>query len=348
MLALYRSGRQAEALHVFQEGRRALVDELGIEPGPALQRLHEAILRQERGIDPVRAGTAGDHADDVARTLLEGKVVPVLGSDVGALAARLAERFDYPEEEPPELTRVAQWVALTRGSGPLFDELCALLGSLAAPTPVHRFFAALPPLLRERGAPHQLLVTTGYDLALERALLDAGEEFDVVTYVASGRDRGKFCHVRPDSASTVIDVPNTYATELSLERRTVVLKLHGGLDSSPQPEPATFVVTEDDYIDYLGRADVAGAIPVALAAKLRHSHFLFLGYGMREWNARLVLSRVWGDPAVTYRSWAVQCAPRPLEREFWRRREVDLIDSALEDYVDAIAARVGLETLEAA
>jgi predicted ATPase/DNA-binding SARP family transcriptional activator len=46
MLALYRSGRQGEALRVFQEGRRALVDELGVEPGPQLQELHRRILLQ--------------------------------------------------------------------------------------------------------------------------------------------------------------------------------------------------------------------------------------------------------------------------------------------------------------
>src|SRR6185295_11045486 len=47
MLALYRSGRQAEALATYQEGRRALVDELGIEPGKALQELERAILEQD-------------------------------------------------------------------------------------------------------------------------------------------------------------------------------------------------------------------------------------------------------------------------------------------------------------
>src|SRR5256885_16294316 len=116
-----------------------------------------------------------------------------------------------------------------RGSGPLSDELHALLTLDVPPSPVHRFFASLPPLLRERDLPHQLLVTTGYDLALEQAFLDAGEEFDVVSYVASGRDRGRFCHRDPSGAIRVIELPNTYVTELSLERRTVVLKLHGGL-----------------------------------------------------------------------------------------------------------------------
>ena len=47
MLALYRSGRQAEALEAYREARRALVEELGIEPSPALQELERAILRQD-------------------------------------------------------------------------------------------------------------------------------------------------------------------------------------------------------------------------------------------------------------------------------------------------------------
>ncbi len=47
MLALYRCGRQAAALECYREARRLLVEELGIEPGPALQRLERAILVQE-------------------------------------------------------------------------------------------------------------------------------------------------------------------------------------------------------------------------------------------------------------------------------------------------------------
>src|SRR5207249_7940101 len=85
----------------------------------------------------------------------------------------------------------------------------------------------------------------------------------------------------------------TYATELSLERRTVILKLHGQVDRGPDREWESFVVTEDDYIDYLSRSDVAGAVPVALAAKLRRSHFLFLGYRMGDWNLRVILNRLW-------------------------------------------------------
>jgi len=56
MLALYRSGRQADALERYQRARRGLVDELGIEPGPALKELERAILAHDPALDaPARA-----------------------------------------------------------------------------------------------------------------------------------------------------------------------------------------------------------------------------------------------------------------------------------------------------
>jgi DNA-binding SARP family transcriptional activator len=57
MLVLYRSGRQAEALEAYRRARRALVEEIGVEPSPELRRLHDAILRQDPSleIEPVAA-----------------------------------------------------------------------------------------------------------------------------------------------------------------------------------------------------------------------------------------------------------------------------------------------------
>jgi YVTN family beta-propeller protein len=52
MIALYRSGRQADALEAYQDARRVLVDELGLEPSRPLQELERAILTQDSVLDP--------------------------------------------------------------------------------------------------------------------------------------------------------------------------------------------------------------------------------------------------------------------------------------------------------
>jgi len=51
MLAQYRCGRQADALDAYRQARAALVDAIGVEPGPELRRLHEAVLRQDPALD---------------------------------------------------------------------------------------------------------------------------------------------------------------------------------------------------------------------------------------------------------------------------------------------------------
>jgi DNA-binding SARP family transcriptional activator len=63
MLALYRAGRQADALEAYQEARKFFVDELGIEPGAALRNLERTILRQE----PSLAGAAGEQVSEARR-----------------------------------------------------------------------------------------------------------------------------------------------------------------------------------------------------------------------------------------------------------------------------------------
>jgi DNA-binding SARP family transcriptional activator/tetratricopeptide (TPR) repeat protein len=69
MLALYQAGRQAEALAAYQDTRRVLVEELGIEPSRALQRLERAILRQEPALDVPLASEPAIPPREVRKTV---------------------------------------------------------------------------------------------------------------------------------------------------------------------------------------------------------------------------------------------------------------------------------------
>ena len=81
MTALYRSGRQAEALEIYQDLRRRLAEELGLDPGPALQQLERAILRHDPELRPDVAPAA---PDPVERSVL------VYSRDIDRLDALVA------------------------------------------------------------------------------------------------------------------------------------------------------------------------------------------------------------------------------------------------------------------
>jgi YVTN family beta-propeller protein len=136
MLALYRSGRQAQALDLYQRARRTLVDELGIEPAPALQRLEQAILQQDESLEllPPVAAPAGKLASVVAthakrrRPDLRGVAVPAAVVAAAALIALLAFRGGgdvIPVRQnsvvviDPETNKVVADVAVGERPGPV-------------------------------------------------------------------------------------------------------------------------------------------------------------------------------------------------------------------------------------
>ncbi len=89
MLALYRSGRQADALAAYRAARNVLVDELGIEPSVGLQRLEQAILAQDLALDLLVPARSGDpEPDDGPPATDHGGGTTTEG---GGLAARAVE-----------------------------------------------------------------------------------------------------------------------------------------------------------------------------------------------------------------------------------------------------------------
>jgi DNA-binding SARP family transcriptional activator/class 3 adenylate cyclase len=131
MLALYRSGRQADALAAYRAARKTLVNELGIEPSVGLQRLEQAILAQDPALDllvPARAAgrpdaDQGDRQPDPGRDApgatrarpaadgasVERKLVSVLFAEVDEPAGEGAERD--PEDVSTMLNRRLERVA---------------------------------------------------------------------------------------------------------------------------------------------------------------------------------------------------------------------------------------------
>ena len=106
MLALYRSGRQADALAAYRDARQVLVDELGIEPGRALAELEAAVLRQDPALDPPAAQAVERQPAPEAESAGERKLVTVIAADLAGpgpddpeRAVRLLERFREAMED---------------------------------------------------------------------------------------------------------------------------------------------------------------------------------------------------------------------------------------------------------
>jgi DNA-binding SARP family transcriptional activator len=117
MLALYRSGRQAEALEAYQNARVALSEELGLEPSSALKELEQAILKHEPALaSPPAPGAAPEEATSTASIL----VVPATLDDLAALLTLAAQ---LAAASPPHEVIVAQVVAS--------DELAEATAALA-------------------------------------------------------------------------------------------------------------------------------------------------------------------------------------------------------------------------
>ncbi|MBV9416932.1 MAG: SIR2 family protein [Solirubrobacterales bacterium] len=293
-------------------------------------------------------------------------VVPVLGLDVNAdppaqapqfgaellptaegLAADLAERFGL-EFDPLDLAKVAQHVYLTCGSPDLHRSLKRLLPIEAEPSAVHRFLAAFPGRLDELGMErrYQMIVTTNYDVALERAFDQANEPYDLVVYMASGTDRGRFVHFPFDGDPEPINVPNHYG-KLPIDedgevQRSLIVKIHGAVDGSSGGYrwKDNYVITEDQYIEYLSHSPVESLVPVQILDRLTGAHCLFLGYSMNDWNLRVFLKRIWQNAPIPAKSWAIEREPGTLENDFWRHSGGDLLAAPLADYVGELARHI--------
>ena len=165
--------------------------------------------RQAVGVDERMNDELDSHLTTVITSLEWGSVVPFLGAGANLcnrlendkfdpprnlpssaeLAAYLAQKFKHPPPNVEDLIRLTERIELDVGQALLYERLRELFNADFPTTPLHELLAAMPRLLREKGrAPLQLIVTTNYDDLLERAFRAAGEEVDVITYMAAGKE----------------------------------------------------------------------------------------------------------------------------------------------------------------
>jgi hypothetical protein len=262
----------------------------------------------------------------------------------------------------PELLHVAQWVAtMAPGQGELYEALHNVFDNDFPTTPLHEFLAALLGQIRQKLGPGEpdengsdirglLIATTNYDDLLERAFRAHGEPFDLVVYMAAGPHSGRFCHYRPNGEMTPILDPQRYS-EANPDNRTVILKLHGFVDRNQNSHVDgqeggrtefndSFVITEDDYIQYLGRTNLQSLLPTHLLSRLKTSHLLFLGYSLSDWNLRAIMYQLRQEQLREIPWWSVQRGSTELERRCWQNsvRRIEIIDMALEDYLTNLIA----------
>ena len=297
--------------------------------------------------------------------LIQGMVIPFLGagaSIVGSidskekpewnpehplflpsgkqLAKALANESSFPSKtnrDLEDLAKVASYYSECAGGRPaLRGRLRQIINHDFKYGKIHELLSRIPAAL--------LIVVTNYDTLLEQAFQEAGKPYDLVVYMG----------YRTDFANAILwwphgeDQPRIILPEeldINLEKTTVIFKMHGTVI----PETAVwdnFVISEEDYIEFLSRMTRNSAIPAIFYQHFAKRQFLFLGYSLNDWNLRVILKNLSkciilqsskSKPKEEMQpSWAIQVKPSALECKLWEKRNVEIYNVRIDDFVDEL------------
>lgn len=298
----------------------------------------------------------------IVDALEKGQVIPFLGAGVnlggrnpssvdwykkapflpkGAeLSFYLADKCRFPSEQKYErrdLAKVAAYYVDKSDPDSLRDDLHEVFSSDYAPCSIHEYLAGIPQL--------RLIITTNYDDLLEKAF--SKRLYYLVIYPADSQVFGErvLCWKHdPENLDAVFDPrledPRELASFIDLDTATVIYKMHGTVDRD-QNKWDSYVITEDDYIDFLKRMANETAVPGTFEKHFHNRHFLFLGYGLGDWNLRVILRKL--NEKSRRKSWAIQFQPSPLETALWENRNVDIYDMGINEFVKELRAHSSLQ-----
>ena len=235
-----------------------------------------------------------------------GKCTPFLGAGacygslpLGATIAQTwAAEHDYPFSDTHDLTRVAQYLALTNDAMFPKDELLerwfkhATYPNFAEPDEPHGVLAQMP---------LPIYITTNYDDFMTKALQTVGKN-----------PRREICRWNWDVQKKLRDQPSVFQDRLFTpdEQNPVVFHLHGY-----NLMPESIVLTEDDYIDFLISisSDRTGdLLPLRIQESFSDTSLLFIGYSLNDINFRVLFRSIINKVVRTssYQGFTVQF-PRP-------------------------------------
>jgi len=246
--------------------------------------------------------------------LKKQKLVPFLGAGAALgfdgspglpgsskLAEALAQECGYPGSDTKDLLRVTQYYALKFGELRLRESICEKLSPAEMrPGEVHQILASWP---------IKVVLTTNYDNLMERA------------FSKKDKDPARALYKRRGDQEQIKVPPSA--------DKPLVYKLHGSLE-----EVDSMVITEDNYIDFLiSLIEGNPKLPDAIGAIFRSDSILFIGYGLKDWNIRVLLRYFRKDEDI--RSFAVQRNLRVAGNEaagrewesmvlYWERKNISV------------------------
>jgi hypothetical protein len=286
--------------------------------------------------------------------LCDGMVIPFLGAGAsmelrgpgerwsmdtndrfGPLGAELAQwlgqRYKYPNAAgATDLARVAQFADSKFGRGSLRRQLERVFEPSPAPSALHRYLASFERPL--------VILTTNYDDMIETAFDEVDKPYHLIVQTI-GPDRPSEMRIRRVGSAEVDDVVDPTNLEIDVTEHPVIFKIHG---SCGPGDVTDYLITEDDYLLFLHRMIGKKAIPTALAEPMRTRQFLFIGYGLQDWNLRLLfhqLKEFMTKPrGVVSPSWAIMHEVDEVDRRLWNDRGVELLEIPLAGFVSGMVA----------
>jgi len=277
--------------------------------------------------------------------LSKGRVVPFLGMDlwpdhptyepwqagistsppsVAQLSQLLIQLSDFPAENDRsdiDLAQVASFFAAKVGRSRLRQCLRDIYGRDYAIPALHTHLAAMPAPL--------LLVTTNYDDLIERAFHKLGRPFHLVVNPTDRDDLiGSVLWWPPNAREPQAVSPNRLYID-DLESTTVIYKMYGSVNRQ-SADYDSYVITEDDHVDFLYRMTGQMAVPAQFFRHFRIHPFLFIGFGLNDWMFRALLRSL---NLGSERSWAIHAHQSELEKQLWSTQQIKIYEIEISDFV---------------